>query len=110
MSDQNSRVNFENLIRIGMALSSEHDIDVLLEMIFRESQRLTHADVGTIYTVSRDQEYLEWKMHHNETHGTHEGGMSHISHQLPPIPLTIDGEANLKIVTTYISTRTANLL
>ncbi|MDP6040309.1 MAG: GAF domain-containing protein, partial [Candidatus Latescibacteria bacterium] len=103
MSDQDMKINFENMIRIGIALSSEHNIDTLLEMIFREAQRLTLADGATIYTVSKDQKFLEWKMHHNETFGTHEGGFSASPPPLPPLPLFIEGEPNLANVPAYVA-------
>lgn len=48
------KTQVQNLVRIGIALSSERNIDVLLEMIVDESRRLTLADGGTLYVVSPD--------------------------------------------------------
>ncbi|MBN1385308.1 MAG: HD domain-containing protein [Elusimicrobia bacterium] len=42
---------FEELLNIGIALSSVHDLDKLLDMILLEAQRLTSADAGSIYLV-----------------------------------------------------------
>ena len=63
----------QNLIRIGTALSSERNIDALLEMIVEESRRFTSADGGTLYVVSNDGDYLDWKILHNDTMGTRMG-------------------------------------
>lgn len=47
--------DFEDLLKIGMALSSVHDLDMLLDMILLEAQRLTGADGGSIYLVEQDK-------------------------------------------------------
>ncbi|NCQ36145.1 hypothetical protein GW813_13950, partial [bacterium] len=39
----------EELLNVGIALSGEHDLDKLLDMILMEAQRLTNADGGSIY-------------------------------------------------------------
>jgi len=88
------RLQVKNLVRIGTALSSERNIDVLLEMIVEESRRFTMADGGTLYVVSDDGSYLDWKILHNDTMGTRMGGTSGKPIHLPPVPLQIDGQAN----------------
>ncbi len=50
MSSSDEKV-FQQLLDIGIALSSEHDLTRLLSMILRESRRLTEADAGTLYLV-----------------------------------------------------------
>lgn len=47
--------DFEELLKVGVALSSEHDIDKLLDLILSEAQRLTKADGGSIYFVEKDK-------------------------------------------------------
>ena len=84
----------QNLIRIGTALSSERNIDALLEMIVEESRRFTSADGGTLYVVSNDGDYLDWKILHNDTMGTRMGGTSGKPIHLPPVPLVVDRKAN----------------
>ncbi|MDO8734242.1 MAG: GAF domain-containing protein [Elusimicrobiota bacterium] len=42
---------FKELLNIGIALSSVHDLDKLLDMILSEAQKLTTADSGSIYLV-----------------------------------------------------------
>ncbi len=40
---------------IGLALSAERDIQLLLNLILRKARELTGADAGSIYTVQQDQ-------------------------------------------------------
>jgi HD-GYP domain-containing protein (c-di-GMP phosphodiesterase class II) len=88
------KLQVQNLVRIGTALSSERNIDVLLEMIVDESRRFTGADGGTLYVVSDDGDYLDWKILHNQTMGTRMGGASGKPIHLPPVPFVIDGRPN----------------
>jgi len=41
------------LTRIGMALSTERDLDTLLEMILSQARALTDADAGSLYLVEK---------------------------------------------------------
>ncbi len=43
--------DFEKLLNLGIALSSIHDLEKLLNMILQEARRLTQADAGTLYLV-----------------------------------------------------------
>ena len=102
MVDNDLKAQVDNLIRIGIALSSETDIDVLLEMIVDESRRFTRADAGTLYSVSDDGHFLDWKIAHNDTLGTRQGGTSGEPVNLPPVQLIIDGQKNLSNVSAYV--------
>jgi HD-GYP domain-containing protein (c-di-GMP phosphodiesterase class II) len=42
---------FEQLLSVGIALSSIHDLQKLLDLILLEARRLTQADAGTLYLV-----------------------------------------------------------
>ncbi len=88
------KLQVQNLVQIGTALSSERNIDVLLEMIVDESRRFTGADGGTLYVVSDDGSYLDWQILHNHTMGTRMGGTSGVAIHLPPVPLSIEGSPN----------------
>jgi putative two-component system response regulator len=44
-------IDVERLLNIGIALSSVHDLDQLLDMILLEAQRLTNADGASIFLV-----------------------------------------------------------
>ena len=46
---------FEDLLNVGTALSSVHDLQKLLELILTEARRLTRADAGTLYLVKENQ-------------------------------------------------------
>ena len=50
------RGDLRGLNQIGMALMSERDPDVLLEMILTEARRLTTSDGGSIYLVEEDED------------------------------------------------------
>jgi HD-GYP domain-containing protein (c-di-GMP phosphodiesterase class II) len=47
--------DFEELLNVGIALSSVHDLQKLLDLILKEARRLTNADAGTLYLVKGDQ-------------------------------------------------------
>ncbi|OIN97647.1 diguanylate cyclase [Candidatus Desantisbacteria bacterium CG_4_10_14_0_8_um_filter_48_22] len=55
----------EELLNVGIALSGEHDLDKLLDMILMEAQRLTNADGGSIYLAEGDK--LIFKVSRNNT-------------------------------------------
>jgi len=47
--------DFEELLNVGIALSSVHDLENLLDLILKEARRLTRADAGTLYLVKGDK-------------------------------------------------------
>ena len=47
--------DFEKLIGVGIALSSIHDLQKLLDLILQEARRLTRADAGTLYLEKEGQ-------------------------------------------------------
>lgn len=96
-------IQVQNLVRIGIALSSERNIDALLEMIVDESRRFTEADGGTLYVVSDDGEQLEWKILQSDTMKTRMGGTSGVAFELPPVPLRVDGEPNRINVSAHVA-------
>ncbi|MBI5968146.1 MAG: GAF domain-containing protein [Deltaproteobacteria bacterium] len=49
--------DFEELLNVGIALSSVHDLERLLDLILQEARRLTRADAGTLYLV-RDSKLI----------------------------------------------------
>ena len=51
---------FEQLNEIGTALSSERDINCLLEKILLAAKRITDADGGTLYLLSEDRRHLHF--------------------------------------------------
>jgi len=47
--------DFQKLLTVGIALSSVHDLERLLDLILLEARRLTQADGGTLYLVKGDR-------------------------------------------------------
>jgi HD-GYP domain-containing protein (c-di-GMP phosphodiesterase class II)/CheY-like chemotaxis protein len=45
----------KTLNKIGISLTSEHNLEKLLEQIVFESRKLTNADAGSLYIVDKDQ-------------------------------------------------------
>ncbi len=62
---------FSVLVEIGIALTSENDLDRLLERIVSEARQLTHADGGSLYL--REGEDLRFVVSQNETLATRLG-------------------------------------
>ncbi len=54
--------HIQKLNEIGLALSYERDINKLLEMILEQAIKYTNSDAGTLYMVSDDEKYLEFKV------------------------------------------------
>ncbi len=50
-----TRLEMAELNRIGLALSSTHDVNVLLHLILRRARALTSADAGSLYLVEEAQ-------------------------------------------------------
>ena len=106
MSTDDLKAQVDNLIRIGIALSSQQDVDELLEMIVEESRRFTRADAGTLYTVSPDGTCLDWRIVQNDTLGTRIGGTSPVeidADVFKPVALLSEGQANLSNVSAYVA-------
>ena len=96
--------HIKKLIRIGVALSVEKDINKLLEMIVDETRDLTHADAGTLYILDRDQQCLTFQIMQNDTMHTRLGGTSGMAIELPHVQLySEDGEPNHSNVSSYVA-------
>ena len=60
----------EELNRIGVALSSERDVDKLLELILQKSREITGADAGSLYLIEESAEgerQLRFKLTQNDS-------------------------------------------
>ncbi len=55
MDRLNLAENFEELLNIGIALSSVHNLEKLLDLILLEARRLVRADAGTLYLVKGEK-------------------------------------------------------
>lgn len=93
--------HIEQLAQIGLALSIEKNIDILLEMIVDAARELTFADAGTLYLVDETTNCLKFQILQNDTMKTRMGGTSGIEVTLPPVPLEVDGKPNHSNVSSY---------
>jgi HD-GYP domain-containing protein (c-di-GMP phosphodiesterase class II) len=99
------------LTQISIALSTQHDIDRLLEMIVEEARWLTRADGGTLYILSDDGRHLNFAIVQNESLRVRMGGTGG-EITWPPIPMHLpDGRSNDQNVSAYaaLSGRTVNI-
>jgi HD-GYP domain-containing protein (c-di-GMP phosphodiesterase class II) len=79
----------ERLNAIGAALSSERNMDRLLERILEEAQRITRADAGTLYVPTEDVRHLRFAIVRNASLGLALGGPdgAPLSDRFPDVPL-----------------------
>lgn len=66
----------KELNEIGIALSQQHDINSLLELILEAARRITHADAGTLYLYEPEQRALRFEILRNDTLNIRMGGSS----------------------------------
>jgi HD-GYP domain-containing protein (c-di-GMP phosphodiesterase class II) len=100
----------ETLNAIGTALSSERDIDALLERILEAARELVDADGGTLYLVKDDA--LVFQVLRNDSLGYSAGGRHGATIGFPPLPLHLpDGRDNDTMVAAVaaLSGRTINI-
>ena len=99
--DTISKALMQKLLKIGSSLSSEKDIDQLLENILQAAMDITHADAGTLYRLTEDQK-LKFEILHTKSKGVHLGGKSGIPIMIPPMSLFHeDGSPELARVVCY---------
>ena len=84
-------VRLEELNKIGAALSSERDLDRLLEDILVAAKTITRADGGTLYRMSEDRRSLRFEIMRTDSLGIALGGTTGRPISFPPLPL-YDGQ------------------
>lgn len=98
-------VRLEQLNAIGAALSSERDINTLLEKILLAAKDITHADGGTLYLVTDDEQALRFEILRNDTLGVALGGTSGNPISFPDLPYhDANGAPNNSMVAVYAAT------
>ena len=105
---------FEQLHEIGAALSSERNIDRLLENILLAAKAITHADGGTLYRVAENQKFLRFEIVRTDSLKIAYGGTTGapISAKFKDLPLCReDGQPNNSLVAAYsaIHAETVNI-
>src|SRR3954469_21445437 len=76
----------DQLVEIGVALSSERDIDKLLESILVAAKSITNADGGTLYRMQEGR-FLKFEIVRNDTLGIAMGGTSGVPIPFYPVSL-----------------------
>lgn len=74
----------KKVLRAGVRLSSERNLNRLLDMILASVMELANCDAGTLYLL--DDGALRFKIMHTNSLGTHSGGDGK-DPDLPPVPL-----------------------
>lgn len=90
---------------IGAALSSERDINKLLETILLAAKNITNADAGTLYIVDSERQELRFEILRTDSLNIQMGGTSGKVIPFSPIPLYIEGRQNLANVVSYSALR-----
>ncbi len=93
LSSEKDKLDKLNLI--GISLSSEKDIDKLLELIIKDAKKLTDADGGTLYLMQ--DKYLHFKVVQTDSLNIKMGGTSGVI-KWQPLPLYIKDKPNRKMV------------
>lgn len=74
----------KKVLRAGILLSSERDLNRLLDTVLASVMELANCDAGTLYLLEGDA--LRFKIMHTNSLGTHSGGDGQ-DPDLPPVPL-----------------------
>ncbi|MFQ6677021.1 MAG: HD domain-containing phosphohydrolase [Fidelibacterota bacterium] len=101
----------KNFSDIGLSLSKEKDMNVLLEKILLEARRITIADGGTLYMMTNNKQ-LRFEIMMTDSLNFHMGGTS--GKDIPFYPIKLyndDGEPNETMIAAYVALtgKTVNL-
>lgn len=96
IEEQTHRV--EKLNTIGTALSSESDLNKLLEMILVQAKEFTHADGGTLYLMSQDEKELMFTVVQTDSLNIRMGGTQGEIQWSPLSLYCDDGSQNRQMV------------
>ncbi|HSG24382.1 MAG TPA: HD domain-containing phosphohydrolase [Azonexus sp.] len=104
----------EQLNDIGASLSSERNLELLLEKILLAAKTITRADGGTLYLLSKDKQRLHFEIVRTDSLHLAFGGASAqpTSGSFPDLPLyKTDGSPNNSMVAAYaaLSGHTVNI-
>ena len=90
-----NHADVKKILEMGILLSSEQDLDCLLEYILQCIMELAHCDAGTLYLL--DGGALHFKIMRNDTLGTYSGGHGPAP-DLPPVPLSRENVCALALI------------
>lgn len=89
-------VDFDRVLNVGIALSTERDRNKLLELIITEAMDISHADAGTLYVCENDS--LRFKVMRNHSLNIYHGGEGE-EIDLPPVPMTMENVCSYAALT-----------
>jgi HD-GYP domain-containing protein (c-di-GMP phosphodiesterase class II) len=89
--------------KIGLALSSEKNLNRLLEMIVLEARMMSNADAGTLYITDKENRHLLFTIVQNDTMNIRMGGTSGVDIDLPSVPLYRNGKPNHSNVSSHVA-------
>lgn len=95
---------FDQLNDIGASLSSERNLNALLEKIMLVAKLITRADGGTLYLVSEDKRHLHFEIVRTDSLGIAFGGSTAqpIPDAFRDLPLFLDdGSPNNNMIAAY---------
>ena len=90
-----NQADVKKILEMGVLLSSEQELDCLLEYILQCMMELARCDAGTLYLLDGDA--LHFKIMRNDTLGTYSGG-SRPAPNLPPVPLRRENVCALALI------------
>lgn len=95
------QASFKRLIDVGIALSAEKDTNRLMERILLEAKDLAHADGGTLY-VRTEEDELQFAIMRTDSLGVAQGGTTGTEISLPPVKLFDENhEPNERNIASY---------
>ena len=100
-----TRDSLENVILpLGIALSTERNLDHLVERILLEAKKLCNADAGTMYLITAEKQ-LKFSIMITDSLKIALGGTTGKEIPFPPIPLMDinTGDPNFHNVSTYVA-------
>lgn len=86
------------LNKIGISLSAERDTNIVCDKILKGAMELTHADGGSLYRMSDDQQTLDFSTVSTHSLNIYMGGTSGAAINFPPIQLFTKNKPNLTMV------------
>lgn len=95
--------NISDLASIGKAMSTEHNLSRVLELILRLARRVTKADAGTLYLLTDDNRELAFHVLHNDTLSSYMGGTSNNEVTLPNVNLYSNEAPNHANVSAFVA-------
>lgn len=92
----------KRLQEIGLALSTEDDINVIFELIMDEAKNITNADGRTLYMISDDGKTMKFEIMATDSMNFSQGGTTGVKITIPPMQLfNEDGTPNHSSIVAY---------